>query len=135
MEPFSRIPASPIRSRWLRKKASRSLTAACAASACVFGEEAQSGISRMRQPAEGTLLHRNNFYYIGTTDANTPNGEKLVRLERSEDKNYDLDRYLESLEGKVVVISGFLDRRKITSEEGIIDLYLNSLWQIKVADR
>jgi uncharacterized RDD family membrane protein YckC len=83
----------------------------------------------------GTLLHRDNFYYISTTDANVPNGEKLVRLEQSEDKNDDLDRDLESVEGKVVVISGFLDRRKVASGEGIIDLYLNSMSQVKVADR
>jgi uncharacterized RDD family membrane protein YckC len=82
----------------------------------------------------GRLLQRSNFYYISTTDANAASGEKLVRIERSEDKNQELDRYLESLKGKVVVISGILDRRKIPLEEGMVDLYLNSMSQVKVAE-
>jgi uncharacterized RDD family membrane protein YckC len=83
----------------------------------------------------GTLLHRSNCYYISTTDADAPTGEKLVRLERNQAKDHDLDRYLDSLEGKVVVISGVLDRRRVSREDGIIDLYLNSMSQVKLADR
>jgi uncharacterized RDD family membrane protein YckC len=94
--------------------------------------QAQSGYVKLE--VRGTLLNRNNLHYIRTDEANFPNVGPLVRLERGEDKNHDLDRYLELLEGKVVVISGFLDRGKTTREEGIIDLHLNSMSQIKVAE-
>ncbi len=95
----------------------------------------QDQLDYVKLEVRGTLFHRSNCYYISTPDANAHNGEKLVRLERREDKNHDLDRYLESLEGKVVVISGFLDRRKVSREEEMIDIYLNSMSQVKVADR
>ena len=81
----------------------------------------------------GTLVGKDDAYayQIETSDGQFPSVKLLVKLERSEDKNRNLDRYLESLKGKAVIVSGFLDCRRLAQENGVIYLYLSSESQIK----
>lgn len=81
----------------------------------------------------GTLVGKDDTYayFIQTSDGQFPQIKLLVKLERSEDKNRILDRYLESLKGKAVIVSGFLDCRRLAQETGVIYLYLSSESQIK----
>lgn len=58
----------------------------------------------------------------------------LVKLERSENKNRDLDRRLDELKGQRVSAKGFLDCRRAGQEQGVIYLYLQNQSQISRAE-
>ncbi len=58
----------------------------------------------------------------------------VVRLLRSKDKNRQLDEHLKALEGKTVVVEGFLDCRTVGQPGNTLDLYLSDEEQVKAAD-
>jgi hypothetical protein len=80
---------------------------------------------------KGKLVHKDNMYYVETSDATFSDFKLLVGLGRAEDKNRALDRHLESLEGKAVIAYGYLDCRRITQENAKIYLYLYNETQVK----
>ena len=59
-------------------------------------------------------------------------GAVVVRLVRGEDKNRELDEYLKTLEGKTVVVEGFLFR--IEAEGKVIDVEVHDKEQVKSAE-
>jgi hypothetical protein len=89
----------------------------------------------VRIEAKGKLLHRETAYYVEAADAAFSDFKVLVKLERSEDKNRQLDGLLASLEGKVVVVEGYMDCRRVGEQEKAIWLYLHEESQIKAADK
>ena len=87
--------------------------------------------SYVKLEVRGTLFHQSSISYIRTNDSSFPDAKLVVKLERNEDKNPALDRYLQELNGKPVVANGFLDCRRISQEPGIIYMYLTSESQIE----
>ena len=59
-------------------------------------------------------------------------GAVVVRLVRGEDKNREPDEYLKTLEGKTVVVEGFLFR--IEAEGKVIDVEVHDKEQVKWAE-
>jgi len=87
--------------------------------------------SYVKLEVRGTLFHQSSISYIRTNDSSFPETKLVVKLERNEDKNPALDRYLQELNGKPVVANGFLDCRRIGQEPGVIYMYLTSESQIE----
>jgi RNA polymerase sigma factor (sigma-70 family) len=83
--------------------------------------------------ARGVLMRVGNGHAVMAKDATFPDVTVLVRLERSEDKNSALTAHLRALEGKVVVVTGYLDARRLGNKDGI-DLYLSDEKQVRAAD-
>ena len=87
--------------------------------------------SYVKLEVRGTLFHQSAISYIQARDSSFPDVRLVVKLERGEDKNKILDRYLEDLNGKSVVANGFLDCRRIGQEPGVVYLYLSAESQIQ----
>jgi len=100
------------------------------------GDKAQSSepSAYVKVEVKGKLVHKDNMYYVETSDATFSDFKLLVGLERAEDKNRALDRHLEGLDGKAVIAYGYLDCRRITQENAKIYLYLSSERQVKAAN-
>ncbi len=78
----------------------------------------------------GKLTAAGNGYAVRTADVFFPNVEVLVHLQRSEDKNRPLDALLKSLEGKTVIVTGYLDCRRLSAEKSEIHIYVSKENQI-----
>ncbi|HEV3257659.1 MAG TPA: hypothetical protein VG013_12310 [Gemmataceae bacterium] len=91
--------------------------------------------SYVKLEVKGKLVRQENGYFIKAKDAVFPGTEVLVRLERSEDKDRELDEHLKSLEGKLVVAEGFLDCRRINGEKRVIELHLSNEKQVRAAGK
>ena len=74
------------------------------------------------------------WYGVRANDAVFSDVTVVVRLLRSEDKNRQLDKRLKSLEGKTVVVEGFLDCRTVGQPGNTLDLHLSDEEQVKTAD-
>ena len=85
----------------------------------------------VRLEVKGTLRKDGVMHYVETSDGEFSQTPLLVKLERSEDKNRSLDRHLEGMQEKKVVVRGFLDCRRVGQETGVIYLYLSSESQIQ----
>jgi hypothetical protein len=83
---------------------------------------------------KGKLTASGNGYAVRAADAFFSNVEVLVRLERGEDKNRSLDDLLKSLEGKMVVVTGFLDCRRLTGEKSEIHIHISQENQVKAVE-
>jgi hypothetical protein len=83
---------------------------------------------------KGKLIRRENGHAVRTKDAVFPNVEVLVWLQRSEDKDRALDQHLKSLEGKLVVVTGFLDCRHLDRDKKVLALHLRQQEQVKAAE-
>ena len=88
--------------------------------------------SYVKLEVKGTLFYQNASSYIRTNDSSFPDVSLVVKLERTEDKNRNLDRHLEQLHGKPVIANGFLDCRRIGQEPSVIYMYLISETQIQL---
>jgi RNA polymerase sigma factor (sigma-70 family) len=82
---------------------------------------------------KGKLVRKDGGYAVQSGDGIFPGVDLLVRLQRSEDKDRELDEHLKSLEGKAVVVTGFLDCRRIDGEKRVIALHLSKQGQVKAA--
>jgi hypothetical protein len=87
--------------------------------------------SYVKLEVRGTLIHQKAISFIQAYDSSFPDVRLVVKLERSEDKNQELDRHLEGLHGKPVVANGFLDCRRVGQEAGVIYMYLTSESQVQ----
>ncbi len=76
-------------------------------------------------------LGESPWYAVRANDANFPDSTVLVRLLRGEDKNRELDAHLKALAGKVVVVKGYLDCRRVGLDGATLDVYLNSEDQVQ----
>jgi RNA polymerase sigma factor (sigma-70 family) len=99
----------------------------------VAGRSADGRSAYVKIEVKGTLTRQENGYAVQTQDAVFPDVKVLVHLERSEDKNRELDSHLKSLEGKVVVVTGLLDCRRIDGRGRRIDLRLASAAQVQAS--
>ena len=110
--------------------------ALCAGPARAADKEQPAGANPgyVRVEAKGTLIRKDNAYYVEAADVNFPDSKVLVRLERSEDKNRQLDALLGRLEGKAIIVEGYLDCRRVGDQEKVIWLYLSKEGQIKAAN-
>jgi hypothetical protein len=95
---------------------------------------AAANLGSVRVEARGKLLRKDNAYYVEAADVSFPDTKVLVRLERSEDKNRQLDALLERLEGKPVIVEGYLDCRRVGDQERVLWLYVSKEDQIKPAN-
>jgi hypothetical protein len=91
---------------------------------------ANAELNYVKLEVKGKLIQEDAEFAVQTSDTNFPNMKLLVKLERGEDKNRLLDRYLDDLKGKTVVANGFLDCRRVGKEQGVIYLYFSSESQI-----
>jgi hypothetical protein len=83
---------------------------------------------------KGKLIRQEKGYAVRAKDAVFPDVEVLVRLQRSEDKDRALDEHLKPLEGKVVVVTGFLDCRRLDGDKPVLALHLRQQEQVKAAE-
>jgi hypothetical protein len=91
-------------------------------------------VNYVKLEAKGKLIMEGVFYAVQTSDGIFPNPKLLVILERVEDKNRQLDRYLEGLEGKTVIAHGLLDIRRVGLDKGTLYLDLRNEEQISIAE-
>jgi hypothetical protein len=98
------------------------------------GEEpADQPAAYVKVEVKGKLVRQGGGYAVQAGDAAFPGVGVLVRLQRGEDKDRALDEHLKSLEGKVVVVTGFLDCRRIDGDKRVIALHLSRQEQVKAA--
>jgi hypothetical protein len=91
---------------------------------------AESNYVKLEVKGKLVLAQEGTSYAIESSDGHFPQIKLLVKLARTEDKNRALDRYLDDLKGKLVVVTGFLDCRNVGQEQGVIYLYLQNQSQI-----
>ena len=90
--------------------------------------------SYVKIEVRGKLVRMDGIhYYVEASDTVFHDSKILVKLLRSEDKNRILDEHLKSLEGKIVVVSGYMDCRKIDAKKMIINLRLSNEEQVQIA--
>lgn len=99
------------------------------------GKEGKN-VQGIQAEVRGTLhLERGHPYYILVKSADITEPEMRVWLMRSEDKNKELDRHLERLNGKEVVAKGRLAQIPATSHARVPPLGMYLSWfEIKGAD-
>jgi RNA polymerase sigma factor (sigma-70 family) len=96
--------------------------------------------SYIQLEVKGKLVCRRRKYYVVARDTAFPDIEVLVALSRSEDKDRALDAHLKALEGKVVIVSGFLDCRRIGErgasqlQPAALVLHLSQASQVRPAE-
>ena len=82
---------------------------------------------------KGKLVKKDYMHWIESGDAIFADTQVMVALARSEDKNRELDRHLQSLEGKTVIASGYLDCRHMRQPHPELWLHLSNVAQVKAA--